>query len=33
MMRAAWRDEDAIDRVVSKKLCHSWVAITNYYQR
>jgi hypothetical protein len=32
-LRAAWRDEDAIDRVVSEELCHSRVAITHYYQR
>jgi hypothetical protein len=32
-LRAAWRDDDAIDRIVSEELCHSRVAITTYYQR
>jgi hypothetical protein len=32
-LRAAWRDEDAIDRIVSEELSHARLEITHYYQR
>ena len=32
-LRATWRDEDAIARIVSEELSHARLEITHYYQR